>query len=130
VSNTLAGGGTLDITVDFIVDCTGLVASPERAPVLDDLIDTYGLARNPLGRFHVTNDFEIPGMRHGQARMYAAGATTLGGPFATVDSFLGLQYAGLRAVNAMVDEGMPGLRRLSGLYSFGQWLKWARRVEP
>ena len=130
VSNSLAGGGTLDLTVDFIVDCTGLVASPERAPVLDDLIDMYGLTRNPLGRFHVTNDFEIPGMRHGQARMYAAGATTLGGPFATVDSFLGLQYAGLRAVNAMVDEGMPGLRRLSGLYSFGQWLKWARRVEP
>jgi hypothetical protein len=130
VSNSLAGGGILDLTVDFIIDCTGLVASPERAPVLDDLIEVYGLPRNPLGRFDVTNDFEIAGMRHGEARMYAAGATTLGGPFATVDSFLGLQYAGMRAVNAMLDEGMPGLRRLSGLYSLGQWLKWARRVAP
>jgi pSer/pThr/pTyr-binding forkhead associated (FHA) protein len=130
ISNTLAGGGDLGLVVDFVIDCTGLVASPERAPVLDDLIERYGLARNPLGRFHVTNDFEIPGMRHGDARMFAAGATTLGGPFATVDSFLGLQYAGLRAVNAMADDGVPGLRRLSGLYSFGQWLKWARRVAP
>ncbi len=130
VSNSLVGGGILDLTVDFIIDCTGLVASPERAPVLDDLIEMYGLPRNPLGRFDVTNDFEIVPMRHREARMYAAGATTLGGPFATVDSFLGLQYAGMRAVNAMVDEGMPELRRLSGLYSLGQWLKWARRGAP
>ena len=88
----------------------------------------YGSPRNSLGRFDVTNDFEIVPMRHREARMYAAGATTLGGPFATVDSFLGLQYAGMRAVNAMVDEGMPELRRLSGLYSLGQRPKWARRV--
>lgn len=130
ISNSLAGGGTLDLTVDFVIDCTGLVASPERAPVLDDLIATYGLERNPLGRFHVTNDFEITGMHHGTARMFAAGATTLGGPFATVDSFLGLQYAGFRAVNAMVDDQLPGLRRLSGVYSVAQWLKWARGVAP
>jgi hypothetical protein len=113
-----------------MIDCTGLVASPDRAPVLDDLIDTYDIQRNPYGRFHVTNDFELPAMRHGAARMFAAGATTLGGPFATVDSFLGLQYAGLRAVNAIADTPVPGQRRLSGLYSVGQWLKWARRVAP
>jgi hypothetical protein len=78
----------------------------------------------------VTNDFEIPGMRHGDARMYAAGATTLGGPFATVDSFLGLQYAGLRAVHAIADTGLDGMRRISGLHSTRQWLKWARREAP
>jgi pSer/pThr/pTyr-binding forkhead associated (FHA) protein len=130
ISNSLAGGGVLDLDVDFMIDCTGLVASPERAPVLGDLIQTYGLERNPLGRFHVTNDFELPAMRHGAARAFAAGATTLGGPFATVDSFLGLQYAALRAVNAIADNPIPGQRRLSGLYSFGQWLKWARNAAP
>jgi pSer/pThr/pTyr-binding forkhead associated (FHA) protein len=130
VSNSLAGGGALDLDVDFMIDCTGLIASPERAPVLDDLIETYGVRRNPLGRFHVTNDFELPAMRHGSARMFAAGATTLGGPFATVDSFLGLQYAGLRAVNAIADNPVPGQHRLRGLYSFWQWTKWARGIAP
>jgi pSer/pThr/pTyr-binding forkhead associated (FHA) protein len=130
ISNSLSGGGDLELDVDFMIDCTGLVASPDRAPVLDDLIETYDIRRNPYGRFHVTNDFELPAMRHGVARMFAAGATTLGGPFATVDSFLGLQYAGLRAVNAIADTPVPGQRRLSGFYSVGQWLKWARRVAP
>lgn len=130
IENSLAGGGKLELVADFVIDCTGLVASPERAPVLDDLIETYGLERNPLGRFRVTNDFEVAGMRHGEARMFAAGATTLGGPFATVDSFLGLQYAALRSINAMADDHPPALNRLRGWYSFGQWLKWARRVAP
>ena len=130
IDRSSSTGGSLELTADYIIDCTGLVASPERAPVLGDLIKTYGLERNPLGRFHVTKDFEIPAMRHGDARMFAAGATTLGGPFATVDSFLGLQYAGLRAVNAMADEAPTKLHRLSGTYSMGQWLRWARGQEP
>jgi pSer/pThr/pTyr-binding forkhead associated (FHA) protein len=130
IAHALAGGGVLELLADYVIDCTGLVASPERAPVLDDLIETYGLARNPLGRFHVTNDFEIPGMRHGGARMFAAGASTLGGPFATVDSFLGLQYAGLRAVDAIAKAPPEGMRRLAGFESVRQWVRWARREAP
>lgn len=129
IAHSLTGGGTLELVADFVIDCTGLVASPERAPVMGDLISTYQLDRNPLGRLAVSNDFEITGMRHGDARMYAAGATTLGGPHAAVDSFLGVQYAAYRAVHAMVGE-WRGLRRLSGLYSMRQWLRWVRGVAP
>jgi hypothetical protein len=124
------GGNACDLVADFIIDCTGLVGDPGQAPVLSDLIDTYELPRNLYGGFDVTNDFEIPGMRHGEARMYASGVTTLGGPFATVDSFLGLQYAGMRAVHAIADDRPPGLRRLNGVYSIRQWLRWARGVAP
>jgi pSer/pThr/pTyr-binding forkhead associated (FHA) protein len=130
ISNSLAGGGVLDLAADFVIDCTGLVASPERAPVLDDLIGTYGVARNPIGRFAVSNDFELVEMRHGAARMFAAGATTLGGPFATVDSFLGLQYAAVRATHALADGSLPGLRRMNWLRSLRQWSRWARRIAP
>jgi hypothetical protein len=124
-------GGRIELAVDFVIDCTGLVASPERSPVLGDLVSTYALAKNPLGRVAVTNDFEIAGMRHDRARMYACGATTLGGPFAAVDSFLGLQYASLRSV-AHIQHlgGARGLKRLAGPYSFWQWMKWARGAQP
>ncbi|MBA2381080.1 MAG: FHA domain-containing protein [Chloroflexi bacterium] len=130
VRNNKDSGGTFDLAADFVIDCTGLVASPDRSPVLDDVIRTYNLERNPFGRFHVTNDFEIPGMRHGTSRMYAAGALTLGGPFATVDSFLGLQYAAIRAVNALAESEPAGLHRLGPLESLGQWVRWARRQAP
>ena len=57
--------------------------------MLADLVGTYSLVKNPLGRIHVSNDFEIEGLRNDQSRAMAAGAITLGGPYATVDSFLG-----------------------------------------
>ena len=130
ISNTLAGGGTLELAADYVIDCTGLIASPDRSPVLDDLIETYGLERNPLGRLHVTDDFEVPGMRYGPARLYASGAITLGGPHAAVDSFLGLQYAAYRAVEAARRLYPQGVRELDGLYSVGQWWRWVRGREP
>lgn len=130
ISNSLAGGGTLELPADFIIDCTGLIAQPERSPMLDDLISTYGLAKNRHGRLAVSNDFEIEGMRHDSARMFAAGAMTLGGPHAAVDSFLGLQYAAYRAVHAMHRLTPGHVRNLNGFYSFRQWLRWARGVAP
>jgi hypothetical protein len=130
ISNALAGGGILQLTADFVIDCTGRIASPERRPMIGDMGSTYGLPKNPLGRLAVSNDFEVEGMRHGAARMYASGAITLGGPFAAVDSFLGLQYAALRAVHAMQQHAPEHIRRLNGAYSFGQWLRWARRAAP
>ncbi len=130
ISSALAGGGTLELEADFVIDCTGLIAAPERSPVLADLIETYHIPKNPLGRLDVSNDFEIEGMRHEGAHMYACGAITLGGPYAPVDSFLGLQYSALRAVNHTRRFRPKGLRKLNGLYSFWQWLKWARGVPP
>ncbi|MDQ3937198.1 MAG: hypothetical protein M3253_00795, partial [Chloroflexota bacterium] len=130
ISNALAGGGILQLTADYVIDCTGLIASPERSPMIGDMVNMYGLPKNPLARLAVSNDFEVQGMRHGSARMYASGAITLGGPFAAVDSFLGLQYAALRAVHAMQQHAPSHIRRLNGAYSFGQWMRWARSTAP
>ncbi|MBA3429889.1 MAG: FHA domain-containing protein [Actinobacteria bacterium] len=130
VTNSLAGGGTLQLNTNYVVDCTGLIASPERSPLLSDMLSTYRLPMNPLGRLDVSDEFEVVGMRHKGARMFACGATTLGGPLPSVDSFLGLQYASFRAAHAMLDTPPRGLRSLNGLYSFRQWLKWARGVAP
>ena len=130
IASTEAGAGRLEIHADYVIDCTGLIASPQRSPLLDDLVRTYHLPLNPLGRLHVSNDFEVEGLRHNESRAYAAGAVTLGGPFATVDSFLGLQYAALRAA-AAIHRAAPGdVPGLNGLHSLGQWLKWARGVAP
>ena len=130
IANSLVGGGHLDLTADFVIDCTGLIASPDRSPLLDDLINHHQLQKNLLGRLDVTNDFEIPGMRHGTARMYASGATTLGGPHAAVDSFLGVQYAAYRSVESIRQAFPGGLRKLNGAYSISQWWRWARGVAP
>ena len=130
VSSRLAGGGTQVLAVDFVIDCTGLVAGLERSPLLADLTSTYDLPRNALEQLWVTNDFEVDAIRDGDARLYAAGVITLGGPYAAVDSFLGLQYAALRSVDAMRGEGAPGIRKLNGLYSLRQWLRWVRGVAP
>lgn len=130
IANSLVGGGTLELVADYVIDCTGLVASPDRAPLLADMIQTYQLPLNPLGRLAVSDEFELERMRHGDARMYACGAITLGGPLASVDSFLGLQYASFRAVDAARRVGPKALRRLSGLYSLRQWLRWARGATP
>jgi pSer/pThr/pTyr-binding forkhead associated (FHA) protein len=118
------------LVADFIVDCTGLEAKIETNPLLKDLLEHHDLARNPKGRLKVANDFEITGMRNGVGRMYASGAMTLGGPYAAVDSFLGLQYAAQISVDALTKHRAPGLRYLNGIRSVSQWLRWARGVAP
>ena len=69
-------------------------------------------------------------MSNGPGRVYAAGAMVLGGPFAPVDSFLGLQYEAMCAVSDLTTLHAPGLRRLGPMRSFGQWTRWARGVHP
>lgn len=130
ISSTLGGGGDLSLVADFVIDCTGLVASAGRSPLLADMLDRYQAPLNSLGRLAVTNSYEIAAMRHGDSRMYASGALTLGGPMAAVDSFLGLQFTALRAADDMQSLGLRGLRRLNGLNSAAQWWKWARKVAP
>ena len=125
-----ANNPSTQLQTDFIVDCTGLIADLDGNPVLKDLMETFELPRNPAGRFAVTNEFELPEMRNGSGRMYAAGVMTLGGPFAPVDSFLGLQYAAFRISNDLMRNQAPYLQPLTALRSLNQWLKWARGVQP
>ncbi len=120
----------LHCPADFVIDATGLQTEPGANPLLDDAIETYGLELNPLGRLPVKNDFEVLGLQNGTGRVYAAGAMTLGGPYAGVDTFLGLQYAALHSADALARAGAPGLRRLGGLRSAAGWTKWALGVAP
>jgi pSer/pThr/pTyr-binding forkhead associated (FHA) protein len=122
--------GEVRLSTDYIIDATGLISELDSNPLLKDLFARYQLERNALGRIKVSNDFEMVGMRNQNARMYASGVMTLGGPYAAVDSFLGLQFAALRAVDSLVAAGAPGLYYLDGWRSVVQWLRWARGARP
>ncbi|MGF1503847.1 MAG: FHA domain-containing protein, partial [Anaerolineae bacterium] len=92
-------GEMLTLTADYIIDSTGLVSAIDESPLLRDLVEHHRLDRNALGRLKVSNDFELTGMRSGSGRMYASGVATLGGPYAAVDSFQGMQYSDYRIVD-------------------------------
>ena len=119
-----------NLSADFIIDATGLDAKLDSNPLLADLMKQYKLPRNPKGRLVVANDFEIEGMRNGTGRMYTAGVMSLGGPYAPVDTFLGLQYAALYSVDSLTKQKAPGLKKLNGIRSIVQWTRWARGVKP
>ena len=122
--------GESKLNADFIIDSTGLDAKPSESPFLNDLVTHYSLPLNPLGRLQVANDFELVEMRNDRARMYAAGVMTLGGPYAPVDTFLGLQYAAQCAADGLARARAPKANRLNGLGSFIQWIKWATNQTP
>ncbi|MEO0970569.1 MAG: hypothetical protein AAFX80_20140, partial [Cyanobacteria bacterium J06639_18] len=124
------GFGETTLDADFIIDATGLDAKVEANPLLDDFVKHYHLPLNKMGRLEVANDFELLEMRNQKGKMYAAGAITLGGPYAAVDSFLGLQYCALCTVDALAKSRAPNLQRLNVFSSFGQWLKWALNQSP
>ncbi|NJM72663.1 MAG: FHA domain-containing protein [Scytonema sp. RU_4_4] len=124
------GFGQVTLDADFIIDATGLDAKAQANPLLEDLVKHYNLPLNYLGRLSVANNFELVEMRHAKGQIYAAGAITLGGPHAAVDSFLGLQYAALCAVDGLAATRTPGVHRLNAFSSFGQWLKWVFNQSP
>ncbi len=130
VHGSKALGDETRLDANYIVDCTGLQSGIESHPLLRDLVEHHQLGRNVLGRLDVGNDFEIKGMANQQGRIYASGVATLGGPYAPVDSFLGLQYAAQRSVNALVLQRAPRLKHLSPTRSFSQWMRWARNKAP
>ena len=129
-------------SADFIIDATGLSAAVTENPLLKDLIERYQLPLIDDKSFAVSNEFEMGAMTaedqqntnqnsyRAPGRMYAAGVTTLGGPYAAVDSFLGLQYAALRTVEHLAQIKAKGLKRLSIIRSFSQWLRWVKNQEP
>lgn len=130
---------SLDLAADFVIDCTGLVAQVGEAPLLADLIRLYDLARNKapgdgaelrLSGLAVSNSFEIAGLQNGRGRVWAAGTITSNGPYAAVDSFLGLQYAALRSVDQLGVLAAPGVSRFGPIRSFAQWIRWCLGRSP
>jgi len=119
-----------NLLANFIIDATGLDATPELNPLIQDLLQSYRLPKNGVGQLKVSDNFEITGLRNGTGRVYAAGVTTLGGPFAPVDSFTGLQFAAQQSLDDLMALDAPGLRRLNPRHSVSQWLRWAGGVKP
>jgi len=60
----------------------------------------------------------------GNGRIYAVGSPTLGGYYAGVDSFLGLQYAALRIVDQLAAQGF--CKRIGPIRSISQWVAWRK----
>jgi hypothetical protein len=127
---TVVGGGnglpTTQYDADFIIDATGLEANIEEHRVVMDLLRHGGAGKNVKGRLDVERDFHVRGTDNGEGRIYASGSMTLGGYYAGVDSFLGLQYAALRIHDNLVGAGFG--RRIGPGRSMSQWWKWARNT--
>lgn len=130
---------SLELVADYVIDCTGLIAKIDESPLIADLIKTYDMPRNrvtgkgPEGRLSglsVTSDFELAGLQNGRGHAYAAGVITFAGPYAAVDSFLGLQYAALRSVDHLAKLRAAGVSRFGPLRSSYQWIKWCTGASP
>jgi hypothetical protein len=91
--------------------------------VLADLLAHGGAGRNPLGRLEIERHFEVKGTRGGDGALYASGATTLGGYFPGVDTFLGLQVAAQEIADDLARHGFA--KRIGPVRSVAQWFKWA-----
>jgi hypothetical protein len=128
VSVVKTQAGEIAVAADFVIDCTGLEADIAEHRVLADLLQHSGVGRNPLGRLDVERTFELRGTASGPGVVYASGATTLGGYFPGVDTFLGLQVAAQEIADDLARRGFCG--RIGTLRSVRQWLRWARNKQP
>ena len=128
VSQVKTAQGPVEIAADFVIDCTGLEADIAEHRVLADLIEHSGAGRNPLGRLDVERTFELRGAGNGTGAIYASGASTLGGYFPGVDTFLGLQIAAQEITDDLARRGF--CRRIGPGRSVQQWLRWARGRQP
>lgn len=117
-----------EIVADYMIDCTGFNFDMKEHRVVSDLYEHTGAGRNPMGRLDVEKSFEVRGARIGSGRMYASGAITLGGYYAPVDSFLGVQYAGLKIAADLAGVGFA--KKIGVWRSVTQWLLWARSKRP
>ncbi len=121
-------GDRHEIEAQFIIDATGLLARLDEHRLMADLMAHTGADKNPYGRLDVEPNFEVRGTASGPGRLYASGSMTLGGYYAGVDSFLGLQYAALRAADDLATHGFG--RRIGPGRSIRQWWRWARNRTP
>jgi hypothetical protein len=120
-------GSTTELRANFVIDATGLEADIHEHRVLADLLDHGGAGRNPIGRLDVDRTFEVRGTSSETGRLYAVGAPTLGGYFAGVDTFLGLQYAAQKICDDLARQGF--CRRIGVGRSISQWWKWLLNVK-
>jgi hypothetical protein len=118
----------LDVDANFVIDATGLEADIREHRILADLLDNGGAQRNVLGKLQVEPDFEVRGAGNEPGVMYAAGSITLGSYYATVDSFLGLQYAALQVADDLAKRGF--VKKIGVGRSVRQWLRWMRKKAP
>jgi hypothetical protein len=128
ISAAKTPNGNLEIAADYIIDCTGLEADISEHRVLKDLLDHSGIGRNPVGRMDVERTFELRGTASGPGVIYASGATTLGGYFPGVDTFLGLQVAAQEICDDLARRGF--CKKIGTFRSISQWIKWAQNKEP
>jgi len=112
------------LEANFIIDATGLESDISEHRLLKDLLDHTGAQRNHSGRLDVDRTFELVGSRNGDGRIYASGSATLGGYYAGVDSFLGLQYAALTIADDLAAAGFG--ERIGFGKSISEWWKWMR----
>lgn len=125
---TTSAGISQQLDTNFIIDATGLLADIRKHRLLSDLLDYVGAGTNPKGRLDVAPTFEIRGTQHGPGRLYASGSITLGGYYAGVDSFLGLQYAALQIADDLASVGFG--KAIDPIRSASQWVRWARNQTP
>ncbi len=123
VSYVTGKAGNELIRSDYIIDCTGLEADISQHRVLADLLQHTGAYRNPLGRLEVERHFELKNTANGDGVLYASGATTLGGYFPGVDTFLGLQIAAQEIADDLARRGW--CKKIGPGRSTSQWFKWA-----
>jgi hypothetical protein len=128
VSEVKTASGTVSVAADYVIDCTGLEADISEHRVLADLLQHSGVGRNPLGRLDVERTFVLRGADSGPGVMYASGATTLGGYFPGVDTFLGLQVAAQEIADDLARRGFG--KRIGPGRSVSQWLKWVNNKQP
>jgi hypothetical protein len=128
VSQVKTSQGTFEVAADFVIDCTGLEADISEHRVLADLLEHSGAGRNPKGRLDVERTFELRGTRSGPGVMYASGASTLGGYFPGVDTFLGLQIAAQEITDDLARRRF--CRKIGPGRSVRQWLRWVSGKQP
>ncbi len=121
-------GHRYSIAANFVIDATGLESDIGEHRLLADLLDHGGARRSAYGRLDVLPSFEIDGTRSDPGRMYASGSITLGGYYAGVDSFLGLQYSALAIADDLAEVG--SVHRIGVGRSIAQWWRWFRHLPP
>lgn len=113
---------------NFIIDATGLDADIGENSFLNDLLERTGARRSDFGRLDVAPSFEVRGTRSDPGRLYASGSITLGGYYAGVDSFLGLQYAALAIADDLAGSGE--IPPLTPTRSAAEWWRWFSGRSP
>ncbi len=127
VSTVVAGadGQPLRLDANFIIDATGLESDIAEHRLLGDLLAHTGAQRNPFGRLDVDARCELTGTSNSfDSHMYASGSSTLGGPYAGVDSFLGLQYSAQQIADHLAQLGF--VHRIGTVRSVREWWRWMR----